>query len=1104
MRFETPKKAKTTKIRSKRNKTISETKLKILYANVNGAKGKIASLQSAAQAHNSDIVAITETKGLPPKLEGYTQWECKQTKKQGGGVAITVKEELANNFLTLEDMEDENQEIIWAQISLKNKKMYIGIYYGKQENEKRETIEREFSQLNTQLNRVRNKGPTILVGDFNAKLKIEKKEARQEMSSNGTYLAELTRICEMTPISINSQTGTWTRVNRNNPSERSVIDYFLIRKSDESIITENSVDEEGAMRIRGVHESDHNTMTLTVRIPREKNNRIIKRWKLKNEKGWAEFNEIMNDIDQNKLDDYSYFERTIIKTLEKTVGSTRINISNRKQGKEPDHIKLLRQVKKEKRKHLEKEIKINSVKKLHALKEYIQVQKELRNNIEEYNKQQTKILIDKIKLEGGAKSKTFWDIKRKLTGKGSNKEYPTISEEGREITDPEESKEHIAKYYETLYQAREGRAEYAKSTELIEENINRISSMKKIKDPPPPITETEVKMAIKRMKSGKATGPDNIPNEVFQKAKGCLVRSITVVMNNIAQKKNIPPQWQEGSLVRIYKGKGKKGKCSNERGITLSSNVGKMFERIMNDRMNVKINITENQAGGQKGRSTTDHILLLKEIIAEGKRRKKPVYLVYLDVTKAYDKAWLSAILHVLYKEGLDTPEWEIIKKMNENLTATIQTKHGYTRKIQIRDSIRQGGVLSVSQYALLMDEINKEITKEELGVQIQSIDEKLGCLLWMDDVILASLDPKEIQTMLDITNKTAGKYHIEFGKEKSKAMIIGATKQKPELRLGDMILEYCDKYKYLGLIQNNKNNMKDHIASMKSKVEGAYQTIMAIAGNRQFKEIEMKAIWELIESTVVAIITYGSETWNTNKTETLEINKIMDNIIKRILLLPQSTPREALYIETGLLDPQTIAMKQKINMDHRLKKGISKRLSRLVETEGPKSWKEITDNYKTTIGAVKTDMVGEPNTVKNKIRTKCCKYFKNKIIRDGLEKSKVRHLVENKTEWNAGVRPKYMQELSRESASIIFKARTRMIDIKNNFRNKYNDLLCRVCKKADETQEHVLENCPVIHKAEDTKIRQRDVFSEEVEELKITGKKIREVLDKIKQYSSL
>ena len=126
---------------------------------------------------------------------------------------------------------------------------------------------------------------------------------------------------------------------------------------------------------------------------------------------------------------------------------------------------------------------------------------------------------------------------------------------------------------------------------------------------------------------------------------------------------------------------------------------------------------------------------------------------MFLDVTKAYDKAWLDAIMYVMHKEGLDTPEWDIVRKLNKNLTARIQTKHGQTRKIKIKDSIRQGGVLSVLEYALMMDEISKEINKNNLGIHIPSLGEKIGCLLWMDDVINITTDPKELQEMLDITD---------------------------------------------------------------------------------------------------------------------------------------------------------------------------------------------------------------------------------------------------------------------------------------------------------------------------------------------------------------
>ena len=47
---------------------------------------------------------------------------------------------------------------------------------------------------------------------------------------------------------------------------------------------------------------------------------------------------------------------------------------------------------------------------------------------------------------------------------------------------------------------------------------------------------------------------------------------------------------------------------------------------------------------------------------------------------------------------------------------------------------------------------------------------------------------------------------------------------------------------------------------------------------------------------------------------------------------------------------------------------------------------------------------------------------------------------------------------------STIFEARTRMLHVKNNYKNAYKDLTCRACQKDYETQEHVLATCPAIH----------------------------------------
>ena len=45
--------------------------------------------------------------------------------------------------------------------------------------------------------------------------------------------------------------------------------------------------------------------------------------------------------------------------------------------------------------------------------------------------------------------------------------------------------------------------------------------------------------------------------------------------------------------------------------------------------------------------SNLDHILLLKELVNICKIINKAANLVYLDVTKSYDKAWLDATKYV-------------------------------------------------------------------------------------------------------------------------------------------------------------------------------------------------------------------------------------------------------------------------------------------------------------------------------------------------------------------------------------------------------------------------------------------------------------------------
>ena len=54
-------------------------------------------------------------------------------------------------------------------------------------------------------------------------------------------------------------------------------------------------------------------------------------------------------------------------------------------------------------------------------------------------------------------------------------------------------------------------------------------------------------------------------------------------------------------------------------------------------------------------------------------------------------------------------------------------------------------------------------------------------------------------------------------------------------------------------------------------------------------------------------------------------------------------------------------------------------------------------------------------------------------------------------------------KRLYPSQATLIFKIRTRMLNVKNNYRQSYQDLRCPLCMSECDTQEHMMTNCDML-----------------------------------------
>ena len=168
----------------------------------------------------------------------------------------------------------------------------------------------------------------------------------------------------------------------------------------------------------------------------------------------------------------------------------------------------------------------------------------------------------------------------------------------------------------------------------------------------------------------------------------------------------------------------------------------------------------------------------------------------------------------------------------------------------------------------------------------------------------------------------------------------------------------------------------------------------MAICGDSELKGIQMKAAWTLINTCIEPIIMYGLEALSPSKTEILELNRIWTNIIKRILMTPQSTPNEVLYMEAGILDVETMIDRNKIKMICRLMESNNQLMTKTTEDETAGGWREKTAILLQKYNIQEDDLQQTRGKRAKTINQKILSYFNSKIEEQSKEKSKVRTLL--------------------------------------------------------------------------------------------------------------
>jgi hypothetical protein len=121
-----------------------------------------------------------------------------------------------------------------------------------------------------------------------------------------------------------------------------------------------------------------------------------------------------------------------------------------------------------------------------------------------------------------------------------------------------------------------------------------------------------MKEALKKIKTCKALGPDDIPIEVWKCLGDITIMWLTKLFNIIFRSNKMSDEWRRSILVLIFKNKGDIQSYTNYRGIKLMRHTMKLLERVIEHRLRKLITVSKNQLGFMPGRSTMEAIFLIR------------------------------------------------------------------------------------------------------------------------------------------------------------------------------------------------------------------------------------------------------------------------------------------------------------------------------------------------------------------------------------------------------------------------------------------------------------------------------------------------------------
>ena len=674
-------------------------------------------------------------------------------------------------------------------------------------------------------------------------------------------------------------------------------------------------------------------------------------------------------------------------------------------------------------------------------------------------------------------------VKQKLIPKSRDPPTAKRDESGNIITSPNLLKKLYLDTYVHRLRHRKIKPEL-ETLKILKEELweRRYQIIKQKKTPNWEINQ--VQKTLNSLKNNKARDPSGLINELFKDgvAGPDLVKAVTIMINRIKEEQKIVPLTQLANIATIYKNKGSRLDLVNDRGIFGLGIFRYILEKqIYCDKYQfIDKGMSDSNVGGRKGRNIRNHLFMVYGVINSVVHGgADPIDIAIYDIEQCFDAMWLTQAMNDLYdvvEEEQRDDKLALVYLVNRKNKVAVKNPFGLTDRVEINDVILQGSCWGPMEGSVQIDMIGKECVNKDINMYMYKDLVKIMPLSMVDDILTISRCGFPSVASNSFINTKIEMMKLKLGRQKCHQIHVGKVCPFcPTLQVHGEAIDLVEEDKYLGdvisnTIQVNGSNQKNVIKRRGSGM-GIITQIILILKTVSLGHFYFEMAVLLRESLLINGIMFNTEVWYAlTVAQVKELEEVDKLLLRRVLECPSSTSVESMYLELGLIPLRWVLKGRRVTFLYYLVTlDTAQMLSKIFHAQWnfpvKHDWTETVKNDLKDL-----DMVMDLEQIKKikkenfaeMVKKACRKAAFIELMSMKEKHSKLSNLSYTELKMQSYLKNK---KIHPGKAKSLFKYRTRMAFVKNNYKSSHGDLNCPVCSQTDENikfldDQHHLNHC--------------------------------------------